>query len=108
MLKRIRHHLFNWAEGYLWIPLALASIIGASMLVQALTGHSPKENIDWLLDYASVSVKAVLIIVFTSVFKQATGSWMTKEEKFAHPGLTLLSDVKILVTFLAFVYLFSH
>ncbi len=78
--------------------------------MQALTGRPVKENVDWLTDYSSVAVKCSLLILFTSFFKQATGtgSWMTKQERFANQGLAVWDDIKVLVSFLAFVYVFAH
>lgn len=108
ILSRIWRHLRNWSEAYLILPLTVLSIIGASLFVQFLTGHAPKENVDWLTDYASVSMKAAIIICFTSAFKQATGSWMTLEDKKSNLYLTTIGDVKTIIAFLAFVYLFTH
>ncbi len=107
-IRKILKHFESWSEAYLILPLTIASIIGASLLTQFLTGRPPKENVDWLTDYSSVAMKCALIIVFTSAMKQATGAWMTKEEKFAHPYLATISDAKIILTFLAFVWLFTH
>ncbi len=107
-MSRLWKHFQNWSEAYLILPLTVASIIGASLFVQFLTGRPPAENVDWLADYSSVSMKCALVIVFTSAMKQATGSWMTKDEKLAHPYLATISDAKIIITFLAFVYMFSH
>lgn len=101
-------HLTDWSEAYLWVPLVLCSIWLSGKLVELWTHHPAKENIDWLVDYQAVAYKCVWIIVFTSIFKQATGTWLSKQEKFDHPVAAFIGDVKILLSFLAFVWLFTH
>jgi hypothetical protein len=107
MIEQIWRHLKNWAEGYLWVPLAVFAIWASGQFVYLATGNPPHENIDWLIDYQAVAYKCVYIILFTSIMKQATGSWMTLDQKITHPYLATLSDVKILATFFAFVWLFG-
>jgi hypothetical protein len=46
--------------------------------------------------------------VFTSAFKQATGSWMTLEQKIENPYLATIGDIKLMTSLLVFAYLFSH
>jgi hypothetical protein len=108
MLARIWEHLQNWTEGYLWVPSSILAIWLSGQLVYFMTGNPPKENIDWLIDYQAVAYKCVYIILFTSIMKQATGSWMTLEQKMTHPYLATISDLKILATFFAFVWLFGR
>jgi hypothetical protein len=107
-MSRIWKHLSNWTEGYLWVPLVVIAIWGSGKMVEGLTGNPVKENIDWLIDYQAVAYKCVYIIVLTSIMKQATGSWMTKEEKFTHPYMATVGDIKTTITFLAFVWLFGR
>lgn len=106
--RALLKHVQNWTEGYLWVPMAVLAIWLSGHLVEAMTGNPAKENIDWLIDYQAVAYKCVYIILFTSIMKQATGSWLTLEQKFEHPYLATLGDLKILATFFAFVWLFSH
>lgn len=107
-MRKLWHHLSSWSEAYLVLPLTVASVTGAGLLQYFLTGRNPKENLSWLTDYSAVSIKCALIIVFTSAFKEATGSWMTLQQKCAHPYLATIGDLKILATFFAFVYVFMH
>jgi hypothetical protein len=108
ILRLIGKHIFDWTEGYLWVPMAVTAIWASGHLVQLMTGHDPKMNIDWLVDYQAVAYKCVYIILFTSIMKQSTGSWMTLEQKMANLYLATLADLKILATFFAFVYVFMH
>ena len=108
MIQKLWRHLANWPEGYLWVPIPLLATSGSGLLIYAITGHDANENVDGLADYASLSVKSTLIILFTSIAKQALGSWLTKEEKLAHPVYAFASGVLTLVMFLSFVYVFTH
>jgi hypothetical protein len=109
-LKEIAHHLFSWAEGYLWLPLFIFGLIASKWLIVYETGRPLQYNIDWLMDLDQISIKCALIILFTSFFKQATGTgtWATREERAAHPGLALWSDVKVLLSFAGFLYVFTR
>lgn len=109
MISRIWKHLSSWAEGYFWVPVMGLSIWLSGVVVRALNGgHALKENIDWLVDYQATSYKCILIVLFTSIFKQATGTWLTKEEKLEHPYLATVGAVTVLLSFFAFIYLFMH
>ncbi len=104
----IWNNLKSWATEYTILPLTILSIIGASYLTQFLTKRPPAENLDWLTDYSSLSMKCALIIVFTSAMKQCTGSWMTTEQKIAHPYLATIGDIKTIITFCVFAWLFGR
>lgn len=108
MITRIFKHIENWVEAYVWVPLSVMAIWASGKLVEGLTQQPIKENIDWIVDYQGVAYKCIYIIVITSIMKQATGSWMTKEEKFAHPYLATIGDIKTLITFGVFAWLFGR
>jgi hypothetical protein len=106
--RAVTHHLSEWSEAYLILPLTVASVAGAGLFEYFLTHRDPKENLSWLTDYGSVSIKCALIIVFTSAFKQATGSWLTLEQKIANPYLSTIGDLKTMAAFFGFMYVFLH
>jgi hypothetical protein len=107
-VKRIWKHIENWVELYGFFPLGVLAIIGAPHLVHFMTDRKPAESVDWVVDYSAVSMKALLIVLFVSIMKQATGTWLTKEEKLAHPYISTLGAVTTLATFYGFLWLFSH
>jgi hypothetical protein len=101
-------NLKSWAVEYSILPLTIASIAGAGLFQYFLTGRDPKENLSWMTEYSAVSIKCALIIVFTSAFKEATGSWMNLQQKIANPYLSTIGDLKTLATFFGFMYVFLH
>lgn len=90
------------------LPLTIAAIAGAGLFQYFLTGRDPKENLSWLTDFSSVSMKCALIIVFTSAYKQASGVWLTKQDKLENPGRALIDDMKAIIALLVFTYVFLH
>ena len=86
----------------------LLSIFGAAELTFLLTGRRPEMNMDWVLDYASAAVRCVLVILLTSVAKQALGSWLTVEDKEKYPVAHAINTATTLVLFLTIAYLFLH
>ncbi len=101
-------HLFDWAEFYIWVPIALLSIIGAAEFEYFLNGHRPEEGVGWIGDYASRATAIVLVIVACSVYKQATGTWMTKDDKMAHPFLAMVGSALTLGSAILFAYILLH
>lgn len=99
----------NWMEVWFWVPLALCSIIFTAQFCYMLTGRSPSdESADYIMGYAQRLVVCVLVIVMTSVFKEATGVWLTKKEKIDNPMTSLIGDVKIMLSAVIFTYIFLH
>lgn len=101
-------HIENWVEGYLWVPLLLFCVWGAGQLDYFLTGRRPMTNADWLVDYSSVAVKSILVILFAAILKQSGSIFLTKEERFKHPFLSMVSDLFTLGAACFFGYLFTR
>jgi hypothetical protein len=104
----IWHNLKNWAAEYTILPLTLLSVIGAGYFAYFLTGRAPQESAGWLVDYASRCIVIALAITFTSASRQAYGTWYTKEEKLAHPGIAGLQSLISLAVLLAFLYVLKN
>ena len=104
----IWNHVSQWLEVYWWTPLALLSIIGAAAYARLLTGRPPQANADFLVDYASRVVLCILVIVFTSVTRQATGVWLTKAEALSNWQLAAVQAAKACFFAALFTYLLSH
>lgn len=101
-------HLRDWAEGYLFLPLALLLIPGAALLIYWLTGRAPSESLDWLLDLAGRVFVVVIALVLTSISIEATGTWLTKSEKLANPVVYIASTVSKLILLALFLFVLTH
>jgi hypothetical protein len=108
LIQEVGHHLFNWLEAYLWIPLAILSIPLLSYFAYFLTGRSPRESLDWLPEFGFRILQCVVVIVLVSVSRQATGIWMTKEEQIANPKLAMMQRVSSLTLFILWAYILTH
>ena len=106
--KSVWHHLKSWPELYVALPLALIAIPGAAYFSFFLTGRSPQEGTEWLVDLSARVAVASLIVLFTSFIRQASGVWMSKEEQFAHPFLALQQNVVKMFCIGVFAWLFVH
>lgn len=111
-LKRnpIVQFFVNWAPECSALLASFAFIYGAAELIFFLTGRRPQDNGQWILDYASKFALCAIVIFLVSQFKQAsgTGSWMTKEERFEHPYLATVSDIKVCFSLAVFAYIWLH
>lgn len=101
-------NLKNWAAEYTILPLTLASVVGAAYFAYLLTGRAPQDSGSWLVDYSARCIVIALAITFTSAARQAYGSWLTLEQKLAHPGTAAFQSVISLITLLAFLYTLTH
>lgn len=90
------------------LVLTLISIAGAAEAIYLLTGHAPKEDVTWLLDYSSRCVVIALAITFTSVAKQAFGNWYTASQLLDRPFLAAVQSAKSLALFLACIWVLLH
>lgn len=106
--RYIGNHLANWMEGYFWVPMALGAIYASGLIVEWMTGYPMKENVDWIVEYQRMAYKCVLLILFTSIGKQSFGTWLTKEEKLAHPINHAIVTVGSIAIFYGLLYAFTH
>lgn len=106
--KAVIRHVINWLEIYFWVPLVLLAIIGAIKYVIFLTGRHPTEDPNWIVGFAFRLVVIVLAIVFTSVYKQQIGVWLSKEETKLHIPLAIANKVETCIVLLAFIYVLLH
>lgn len=83
MFKSIWNHLQSWAEGYLWVPIALLVIPAAALYVYFLTGRPPEEGADWIMSTAYRFMDCIFIVLLISITREQTGFWLTKEEALA-------------------------
>lgn len=89
-------HLKDWNELYLVLPLSILGITLANYYYFAQTGRSPtiaEGGIDWLLGMVPRLVAIVLSIIMVSVFKQATGVWLSKEESLANWKISVADKI---------------
>lgn len=107
-IKAVLRHVINWLEIYFWVPLVLLAIIGAIKYVIFLTGRHPTEDPNWIVGFAFRLVVIVLAIVFTSVYKQQIGVWLSKEETKLHIPLAIANKVETCIVLLAFIYVLLH
>lgn len=107
-LAAVWKHLRNWAEGYLWVPLALLSIWVFAQFAYFLTGRRPQENADWIVGLGANLVKCVFLILLLSIMRQQTGVWYTKQEQIDNPNLARTQLIGTCVTLIVFAYLLSH
>jgi hypothetical protein len=101
-------HVKSWPEIWVALPIALLLIPGAALLAYFLTGHAPQESMTWLVDFAGQIVKAVFVVIFVSVMKQATSVWLTKDEQIANPYLATVQAVVKMFCIAAAIYLFTN
>jgi hypothetical protein len=106
--QRVAKHFASWPELYVALPLGILSVPLAALFVYALTGHVPKENMDWVLDFAGRVKIGAFVILFASIARQATGTWLTKEDQFAHPYLATIATLTKMFYFVFFAWLFTH
>lgn len=107
-LRIVGQHLKNWAAEYTILPLTILSVIGAAYFAYFLTGRAPQDSASWLVDYSARCIEIALAITFTSAARQAYGSWLSTEEKLAHPGTAAFQSVVSLITLITFLYVLSH
>lgn len=109
LLGSVRKGIRNWVEVWFWVPVAFLSIFFTSRFCYFVTGREPSdESADYIMAYSQRLVLCVLVVVMTSMFKEATGVWLTKEERIDNPKVAISGDVKILISALMFTYIFMH
>jgi hypothetical protein len=101
-------HFRDWMEGYFFLPLALVLIPCSALLVYWLTGRSPQENMDWLLELAGRIFVVVIAMVLVSISTEVQGTWLTKVEKLANPVVYGISTLAKLALFVIFLYFLTH
>lgn len=106
--ERLAKHFTSWPELYLALPLGILAVPLAALFVYGLTGHPPQENMDWVLDFAGRVKIAAFVILFASIARQATGTWLTKEEQLDYPYQATLATVTKMFYFVFFGWLFTH
>lgn len=107
-VQAVVRHLRNWAEIYLWIPIALLSILAASEFAYFLTGRRPTENADWIPEFSFRLVACVLVIALVSISRQQTGFWLTKTEAMAYPKLAFQQALTKCFFAALFAYILLH
>jgi hypothetical protein len=107
-LRDLLNHITSWAEGYLWVPLSLGLIWLFAYVAYWLTGRHPTENVDWIVGLAGNFVKCVLAILLCSIYREATGVWLTKTERLGYPRVSIAQMAHSAVALCVFAYLLSH
>lgn len=107
-MNKTIQHLQNWAEAYFWVPLSLLSVWLFSKLAYLLTGRKPQENVDWIVGISAGLIRCIFLILVLSIFREQAGSWMTKEEKLAHPDAARTQALVTCVALIVFAYLLTH
>jgi hypothetical protein len=108
MIRAVLKHLQNWTEGYLWVPGAFVLIIFNALVLRLITGRAPQENMSWLVDASGKFVVCIYIILLASIMREATGVWLTKDERMTHPWLAIAQGVFTCFFVAVFAFVFSR
>ena len=60
-MHRIREFIKEWQDGLLWLPIALALLLGATWLLQWLDPRAGVDGLGFLQGYAALAFKGVLL-----------------------------------------------
>lgn len=107
-LKAVWNNLYNWLEGYFWLPLSLLLIIGAAKYVHFLTGRPSVESPDWIVGFSYRFVACIAVILLCSIMREATGIWLTKEEQKVNVVLACAQRFTTCFFAALFTYLLLH
>ncbi len=107
-MKSFYEHIKQWAEVYFWLPLLALAVPGSALAIYYLTGSAPQESLDWLLALAGRALTIIVALVLVSAIVEATGTWMTKQEKFDNRYVYTITTLSKLVLFVVVLYALTH
>lgn len=112
-IAAVWHHLCNWAEGYLWLPLSLLAVWSSANLYIYIVGAPVMENPIWLVGYSEKLVQLILLLLVATITKQQTGgAWLCKDEKISlmrtHQGYAVTESLKIPFYLTLAAYILLH
>lgn len=107
--RTIFRHLLSWAAEYSALILTMVSVFVTAQLYYILTGRRPEENLMWLVNFSERSIAIALAITFTSMAREAFGTWYTKDELLSmRPAVAIAHGVRSLVIFVILLYALTH
>ena len=109
-MKTFIHHLRNWLEIYLWIPLSVVSIQLFAVLYYYITGRAVVDDPwGWLVDSGPQIFRVIVAIALTSIFVEAgTIGWLTPDQAEKNPILASVKAVCRVIALCAILLFFSH
>lgn len=105
------HHIVEWSEAYLILPLTILFIELAKVFYFYQTGRSPtisEGGLDWIMGMAPRAVQIACAITFTSIFQQASGVWMSLEDQKEKPSLAIANKILRFLVFVTVLYFLAN
>lgn len=96
------NHLDKWKEAYLVLPITIILCLGFIHFISWLTGRAPTNDIQVLVDYSFLAIKASLVLMAVGFYvSHMTGDGTDEKSAWRR-------TCERLVVLLVFTYLFSH
>ncbi len=110
-MKSFLKHIADWFEAYLVLPFSIFAISLANWYYYFQTGRSPtiaEGGLDWITGMVPRIVAITVAIIFVSIFKQATGAWMSKEEQLSNPAMAIADKAGRILMFAILLHYLSN
>ncbi len=109
ILNEFWEHLTSWAELYLWVPIALLMVPLTIETHYYMVGRpSGEDPYQFLVGMAPRFVAIVIAITLSSIYQEARGGWLTREQKIESPLFSSVQSVCSMIIVIAFAWLLSR